>query len=367
MARNGERSAKNTVLGVLALILAVAVLFGSGVLGWFMHLWIKGEEAPKEPSASLDGGGMTVTDTAETGGMALMSAAVPIDMVPAGAESAQTVTATLYDDAHKELDKLSKEQIRLEYTLSWNAENGAEIVTDYISVTPAGDTFSAEVACLKPFGKQIKLHVAVKGQARISADVLLDYKQKYDHLMVVFTTGNFQMMTYEHTGANKSLGGVFIDYPCSEILNRKLSDEVAVIFRPVGKEGVYSIPLVENGNPGDFECKGFWVKSELPDAIETAGGTPYRDWTTPVQTHVERYSLAQLLGTASEGSMTEESLRAAIAENYFSSKAVSFKIDEVKLDGVTVEENVQFGIFFNAASLTKAANAVEVDKSEIVF
>ena len=214
---NGRKSSGNAVLGVVATILAVAFMFGAGVLGWFTHKWVKGEEAPvetptqqggmvtpgddtenkkpeedKKPDTGNTGTGSEQHDASESHGIKLMAAKLPIELyeeygiAPASVESAYTITAKIEPENATVRD--------VDWTVYFKDGSSTwatgKTVTDYVTIKP-GQEASCVVTCAQAFGEPIMVKVASHADSSIFATKQFDYvKRLPERIQLAFHTSD---------------------------------------------------------------------------------------------------------------------------------------------------------------------------------
>ncbi len=231
---NGRKSGGNAVLGVVATILAVAFMFGAGVLGWFTHKWVKGEEAPVEPptqqggmvtpgddnenkepeedkkpdtgntgdQGGTGGTGNTGTgseqhDASESHGIKLMAAKLPIELYeeygisPASVESAYTITAKIEPENATVRD--------VDWTVYFKDGSSTwatgKTVTDYVTIKP-GQEASCVVTCAEAFGEPIMVKVASHADSSIFATKQFDYVKRISYNYLSITDGENSNLMY---------------------------------------------------------------------------------------------------------------------------------------------------------------------------
>ena len=187
MSNNNKQYKKSKVLngifgGILALVIAggVAVV---GVLSNGFKDWNKfkkddtKQEQPMPPSE--DSGGSDITAEASNGIRLMSMKLAPMQYaaygVAANAESAYTVTATVYpEDAANKL---------LDWTVSFkNASStwaSGKKVTDYVTVTPSSDgALTAVVQNIAAFGEQVVVKVTSRDNTSAYATLNVEYLQR---------------------------------------------------------------------------------------------------------------------------------------------------------------------------------------------
>lgn len=178
------------LLGVVSLVLALALMFGAGVLGYFIHKWTKGEKAevpaadPPAADAPAGTGGMAIPENTEQNEIKLMSMTIPVAMyetygVSPAAETAYTVTATVTSSA--EDSSLTEDQNKVTWSYNFKDESdwaSGKDLSEYVTFSVTGN--QVLVTCLKPFGKQIVLTVTSAYNTAKSASLTIDYKEKIE-------------------------------------------------------------------------------------------------------------------------------------------------------------------------------------------
>ena len=133
-----------------------------------------------EQNADVGGGMEMDEEKVIQNGIALLSTDIPralfgeYDIAPI-AETAKQLTATITPaDAENKV---------VDWSVAW--KNGSstwakgKTVTDYVTVTPTSDgALTANVACLKAFGEQVIVTVAVRNEPAINATATVDYEQR---------------------------------------------------------------------------------------------------------------------------------------------------------------------------------------------
>lgn len=187
MSNNQQKYKKSKVLngilgGILALVIAGGVaavgVFSNGFKDWnkFKKDGTK-QEQPMPPSE--DSGGSDITAEASNGIRLMSMKLAPMQYaaygVAANAESAYTVTATVYpEDAANKL---------LDWTVSFkNASStwaSGKKVTDYVTVTPSSDgALTAVVQNIAAFGEQVVVKVTSRDNTSAYATLNVEYLQR---------------------------------------------------------------------------------------------------------------------------------------------------------------------------------------------
>lgn len=187
MSNNNKQYKKSKVLngifgGILALVIAGGVA-AVGVLSNGFKDWNKfkkddtKQEQPMSPSE--DSGGSDITAEASNGIRLMSMKLAPMQYaaygVAANAESAYTVTATVYpEDAANKL---------LDWTVSFkNASStwaSGKKVTDYVTVTPSSDgALTAVVQNIAAFGEQVVVKVTSRDNTSAYATLNVEYLQR---------------------------------------------------------------------------------------------------------------------------------------------------------------------------------------------
>ena len=184
---NQQKYKKSKVLnGILGGILALVIAGGVAAVGVFSNGfkdWNKfkkddtKQEQPMPPSE--DSGGSDITAEASNGIRLMSMKLAPMQYaaygVAANAESAYTVTATVYpEDAANKL---------LDWTVSFkNASStwaSGKKVTDYVTVTPSSDgAMTAVVQNIAAFGEQVVVKVTSRDNTAAYATLNVEYLQR---------------------------------------------------------------------------------------------------------------------------------------------------------------------------------------------
>lgn len=184
---NQQKYKKSKVLnGILGGILALVIAGGVAAVGVFSNGfkdWNKfkkddtKQEQPMPPSE--DSGGSDITAEASNGIRLMSMKLAPMQYaaygVAANAESAYTVTATVYpEDAANKL---------LDWTVSFkNASStwaSGKKVTDYVTVTPSSDgALTAVVQNIAAFGEQVVVKVTSRDNTSAYATLNVEYLQR---------------------------------------------------------------------------------------------------------------------------------------------------------------------------------------------
>lgn len=187
MSNNQQKYKKSKVLnGILGGILALVIAGGVAAVGVFSNGfkdWNKfkkddtKQEQPMPPSE--DSGGSDITAEASNGIRLMSMKLAPMQYaaygVAANAESAYTVTATVYpEDAANKL---------LDWTVSFkNASStwaSGKKVTDYVTVTPSSDgAMTAVVQNIAAFGEQVVVKVTLRDNTSAYATLNVEYLQR---------------------------------------------------------------------------------------------------------------------------------------------------------------------------------------------
>lgn len=179
---------RQLTIRIISVVLVVAILFSCGVLGWFMHKWIKGEEiTPTEPpAAGVDGGAVLTPGDGtgeETGNqISLTTVQIPraryeqYGIMPI-AETAYTVTATV------EGESLTQDQKGVTWSAAAFKNPSSEwasgkSVGTYVTASPSGNQLT--VQCLKAFGEQVVVKCTSTFNTAVSKDLTVDYKEKVE-------------------------------------------------------------------------------------------------------------------------------------------------------------------------------------------
>lgn len=187
MSNNNKQYKKSKVLngifgGILALVIAGGVaavgVFSNGFKDW--NKFKKDDTKPEQPMPpSEDSGGSDITAEASNGIRLMSMKLAPMQYaaygVAANAESAYTVTATVYpEDAANKL---------LDWTVSFkNASStwaSGKKVTDYVTVTPSSDgALTAVVQNIAAFGEQVVVKVTSRDNTSAYATLNVEYLQR---------------------------------------------------------------------------------------------------------------------------------------------------------------------------------------------
>lgn len=187
MSNNQQKYKKSKVLnGIFGVILALVIAGGVAAVGVFSNGfkdWNKfkkddtKQEQPMPPSE--DSGGSDITAEASNGIRLMSMKLAPMQYaaygVAANAESAYTVTATVYpEDAANKL---------LDWTVSFkNASStwaSGKKVTDYVTVTPSSDgALTAVVQNIAAFGEQVVVKVTSRDNTSAYATLNVEYLQR---------------------------------------------------------------------------------------------------------------------------------------------------------------------------------------------
>lgn len=187
MSNNQQKYKKSKVLnGILGGILALVIAGGVAAVGVFSNGfkdWNKfkkddtKQEQPMPPSE--DSGGSDITAEASNGIRLMSMKLAPMQYaaygVAANAESAYTVTATVYpEDAANKL---------LDWTVSFKNASSTwargKKVTDYVTVTPSSDgALTAVVQNIAAFGEQVVVKVTSRDNTSAYATLNVEYLQR---------------------------------------------------------------------------------------------------------------------------------------------------------------------------------------------
>lgn len=187
MSNNQQKYKKSKVLnGILGGILALVIAGGVAAVGVFSNGFkdwnkFKKDDTKQEQSIppSEDSGGSDITAEASNGIRLMSMKLAPMQYaaygVAANAESAYTVTATVYpEDAANKL---------LDWTVSFkNASStwaSGKKVTDYVTVTPSSDgALTAVVQNIAAFGEQVVVKVTSRDNTSAYATLNVEYLQR---------------------------------------------------------------------------------------------------------------------------------------------------------------------------------------------
>lgn len=187
MSNNQQKYKKSKVLngilgGILALVIAGGVaavgVFSNGFKDW--NKFKKDDTKQEQPMPPFeDSGGSDITAEASNGIRLMSMKLAPMQYaaygVAANAESAYTVTATVYpEDAANKL---------LDWTVSFkNASStwaSGKKVTDYVTVTPSSDgALTAVVQNIAAFGEQVVVKVTSRDNTSAYATLNVEYLQR---------------------------------------------------------------------------------------------------------------------------------------------------------------------------------------------
>lgn len=167
---------------LMAVSLSLAMILLGGVAGGLLQRHFRWGEEKLETSETNppSGGGGSVLE--HVGGnnmklhlMQLASSEFDAYGVSAAAETAYTLTATVLpaDTTNKKVDW------SIAFKNASSTWASGKTVTDYVTVTPSADgALTAVVACLQPFGEQIKVTVTSQDNAEAKAEVSVDYVKR---------------------------------------------------------------------------------------------------------------------------------------------------------------------------------------------
>ena len=187
MSNNNKQYKKSKVLnGILGGILALVIAGGVAAVGVFSNGFKDWNKFKKDDTKqeqlmppSEDSGGSDITAEASNGIRLMSMKLAPMQYaaygVAANAESAYTVTATVYpEDAANKL---------LDWTVSFkNASStwaSGKKVTDYVTVTPSSDgALTAVVQNIAAFGEQVVVKVTSRDNTSAYATLNVEYLQR---------------------------------------------------------------------------------------------------------------------------------------------------------------------------------------------
>lgn len=187
MSNNQQKYKKSKVLnGILGGILALVIAGGVAAVGVFSNGFKDWNKFKKDDTKqeqlmppSEDSGGSDITAEASNGIRLMSMKLAPMQYaaygVAANAESAYTVTATVYpEDAANKL---------LDWTVSFkNASStwaSGKKVTDYVTVTPSSDgALTAVVQNIAAFGEQVVVKVTSRDNTSAYATLNVEYLQR---------------------------------------------------------------------------------------------------------------------------------------------------------------------------------------------
>lgn len=166
------------VSNLLSLVLGAGI--GAGVYAIKEQITHGGNERVEMEAPSEDVGGGVIFNKPEGNGMQLtatklLSSEYDEYGVSAIAETAYTLTATITpsDATNKKVDW------SIAFKNASSTWASGKTVTDYVTVTPSADgALTAVVACLQPFGEQIKVTVTSQDNAEAKAEVSVDYVKR---------------------------------------------------------------------------------------------------------------------------------------------------------------------------------------------
>ena len=163
-----EHKRSDKVKWAISFILIIVLL--AGLIGaWIMLL--KPEEVPPEQEA----GGAVITE-GEKNGMTIKSMKIPQSDygeygISTMAETAYSLTVTITPE--------TAENKAVDWTIAfvdpdseWSA---GKTVTDFVTITPTADgALTANVACIKSFGEQIKVTATSRDNTDVTGNCLVD-------------------------------------------------------------------------------------------------------------------------------------------------------------------------------------------------
>ena len=168
---------------ILSLFLALVLVAGiiTGVVFWqkgnIVFNPVEQEETDKKPEEN--NGGAVVGESTGNGVKVMSTKIAKEDYAANGisplAETAYTLTATVLpaDTTNKKVDW------SIAFKNASSTWASGKTVTDYVTVTPSADgALTAVVACLQPFGEQIKVTVTSQDNAEAKAEVSVDYVKR---------------------------------------------------------------------------------------------------------------------------------------------------------------------------------------------
>lgn len=138
---------------------------------------------------SADGGMLSVGNI-ESNGITLLSATAYSAEASATALSEASVTLKATVGPEDATNKILEWTVAFaDPTSSWAS---GKTVTDYVKVTPSGDTLSATVECIAPFSAQIVVTVTSEANPDASASCTVDYAKKVTDVGLNVGTYEFQ-------------------------------------------------------------------------------------------------------------------------------------------------------------------------------
>lgn len=170
--------------------------------------------AGKQEEGDRGGNGGAIVSAGESAGIELTSVKLMADEyeengVSALAETAYTLTATIKPETTS--NKLVNWSVA--FANAESAWASGKSVTDYVTVTPTSSgALTATVACLAPFGEQIKVTVTSRDNAEAKADCTVDYAKKITDISKLTFTGNGDKTSYGTDDMALSVGAMTLDF-----------------------------------------------------------------------------------------------------------------------------------------------------------
>lgn len=312
-------------------------------------------------------------------GIMLMSTDIPrplfdeYDVMPI-AETAKQLTATITpaDATNKVVD----------WSVAWKDANSAwakgKTVTSYVTVTPTSDgALTANVACLKAFGEQVIVTVAVRGDDSINATATVDYEQRVigiDLSIKVawsggevpvnwsFTYGNLNPTVDYLSGVKSSLS--YQDWALGFCDNSNTTCSITVHYSDYTKNGTWSGVSISVAPSATYisalESAGF-TTSVSAGAFVQAGSTNSNSVQCSVSDLILRKFVSSPTGYQNYTQYTT-------VRNYLKSHSsdVMLQIKLAMIGGTSKDIATVYNVKFSSTSLATLAEGISIG-SNIVF
>ena len=359
MERNNEQ-VKNVwkpLCIVFAALLAFSWLF-------FGFLYSKGGvnfstlEAPEQEQTENGG---AVIGKADENGVKLMSAQIPAseyadNNISPLAETAYTLTATV-----EPADATDK-------TVDWSVAfvnpssewaNG-KTVTDYVTVTPASDgALTANVACLKQFGEQIKITVTARSNPAAYASCIADYRQKVESWSAMVMGADFNSFQLQKSSETVYLSGYLL-----------LGSGAATMFTNCKLSTAYTLA----GREYNYRAIEMSLTDEAKTALQSAGVTLSSTestliWESDWDAVGSDVSADGIHDNFTEIFFLQPDMSKLSAAFDSAAYDVNFRIIFGNDSGSEPEiyEEYNYQVNLNLDFFNRAAENVELDRDEIVF
>lgn len=312
-----------------------------------------------EQNHSIHGG--AIIGNAEENGVKLMSAQIPAseyaeNNVSPLAETAYTLTATIEPAGatNKAVDW------SVEFVNPSSEWANGKTVIDYVTVTPISDgALTANVACLKQFGEQIKITVTARSNPAAYANCIADYRQKVESWSAMVMGADFHSFQLQKSNETVYLSGFLL-----------LGSGAATSFTHCKLSTAYTLA----GREYNYRAIEMRLTNEAKTALQSAG---------VVLSSTENALIWESDWNAVGSDVSADGLHDNFTEIFFlqpdmsklssafdsAAYDVNFRIIFGNKSGENVEvyNEYNYQINLNLDFFNRAVENVELDRDEIIF